>query len=291
MYYPLTEPFLKCQKKEIARWIASFIEPTALVSIPHLVKCIENKFNRDSAKTRKSYFLFCEFCRQTGVLSVGMPKKPFICVFCGEASPIDSFNINISRAEKLLALASKLEVDQETKSLLLEQAIVIIVTSLEILFRKTYAVIMDCKHVTYGQSILNSIYNDTRNEFLNFGVTNSKFKRDVGINLKSSIGETNFKLFSSIYSKRHVVIHNASIIDSEYINQTGCDENLLKKRVPLTIPEVKHLISNLNILVNLISPVLNASIINLIENMILINPAMNSFRNKEEQNPALMGKK
>jgi len=284
MYYLLTATFLRSRSKQFVKWLASLKSSPLQKSTSDLIKKILTNFAPDI--NRKAYFFFCEFCRQTGLLvSIGVPGGPVFCVSCGEASPIDSFRVNISRANRLVVLASNAELDSETKSLLLEQAVVMIVTSLEILFRKTYAIIQDSKHVIYGESILTNIYNETRNEFLNFGVTNVKFKRDMGINIKSEIGDANFRLFSSVYSKRHIIIHNASTIDNEYIDQTGCSKNMLKKRVPLTISEVENVISKLDLLLDILNPLLGISILNLIESRILISPRIKTAKAKKEKIP------
>ena len=117
----------------------------------------------------------------------------------------------------------------------------------------------------YGESIFQNIYSDTRNKFLNFGVTCSKFKKDLGIDLKSTIGQSAFRTLSNTYYKRHVIVHNASIIDKEYISQTGCDEKLLKERLPIKFEDLKDVISTTESPARLIEDKLREAIISLIE--------------------------
>ena len=129
----------------------------------------------------------------------------------------------------------------DAKSILLEQSLVTIITSFEVFLRDTYSLILDHKHVIFGESIYNRIYDSTRNEFLNLGSANAKFKKETGLNLKEGLGQANYSFLSRMYSARHIIVHNCSIKDRDYLNQTGDDPEHLHKRLTVTNQDVNQL--------------------------------------------------
>jgi hypothetical protein len=194
-----------------------------------------------------SYLSICEYCRASYVL--GTPSKitasPLFCVSCGKTSPNRAFQHNLGRTSLLIAIASKMKkkLEMPSKSVLLEQALVTTITSFEILLRDVYSLILDHRHVIYGESIYSRIYDSTRNEFLGLGAANSKFKREVGLNIKARLGHSNYAFLSRMYSARHIIVHNCSIIDKDFISQTGADPKFLKKRLSITLSDLRKLLS------------------------------------------------
>ncbi len=117
------------------------------------------------------------------------------------------------------------------------------ITSFEILLRDVYSLIVDHRHVIYGESIYSRIYDSTRNEFLGLGAANSKFKREVGLNIKARLGQTNYAFLSRLYSARHIIVHNCSVIDKDYISQTGADPKNLNTKLLITLKDLRKLLS------------------------------------------------
>jgi hypothetical protein len=115
------------------------------------------------------------------------------------------------------------------------------------------------------------VYSDTRNEFLNFGVTCGKFKRDLRIDLKSTMDPDSFRAVSNAYFKRHVIVHNASSIDTDYITQTGSDESLLKKRVPVAVHDIRHVIEKAQVPIGLLDAELQKAVLGLVEKRFAIS--------------------
>jgi hypothetical protein len=193
------------------------------------------------------YLAVCEYCRKT--YFVGVPAKaggyPVYCVSCGRTSPNRTFQRNVERTALLISLASKMKKKEESgsRNILLEQAVVTVITSLEVLMRDVYSLILDHEHVIYGESIYPRIYASTRNEFLGLGSANTKLKRDISLNLKEKLGQANYSYLSKMFSARHIIVHNCSIKDKDYVSQTGDDPKNVNQKLSLTMQDVKKLMS------------------------------------------------
>ena len=190
------------------------------------------------------YLAICEYCRVSHVLVElnGRAGEPLYCMSCARTSPQRAFQRNLERTDLLISLSSKMRTaDNEAKSILLEQSVVTIITSFEVFLRDIYSLILDHKHVVFGESIYQRIYDSTRNEFLNLGAANARFKKEVGVNLKEELGQANYSFLSSMYSARHIIVHNCSIKDKDYLNQTGDDFQNLNKKLDVTTEDVHQL--------------------------------------------------
>lgn len=199
-------------------------------------------------KATTAILLTCEFCRAIGFLSVSEklnPKNAKYCVICGRLSSYNVFLENIERTKKLLKLASKMitKAEYDDKSILLEQSIVSLATSAEVLLRESYSIIIDLKHVVFGKSIYKTIYKDSKNDFTNIGVAASKFKKTCGLDLKNSLNEEKYQTIRKIYSIRHAIVHNSGIKDSEYISQTNGNKAEIGSRISLKVSEVRKSIN------------------------------------------------
>jgi hypothetical protein len=72
------------------------------------------------------------------------------------------------------------------------------------------------------------------------GTATFQIKKIASFNLKNEIAEGRYKFLSRMYSSRHIIIHNSSIKDKEFINQTNGIGEDLGKPLKLTIPEVRR---------------------------------------------------
>jgi hypothetical protein len=193
------------------------------------------------------YLSVCEYCRADYVL--GTPTEiatiPVYCVSCGRTSPYKAFQSNLERTALLISIASKMKKGREkvSKAILLEQALVTVITSFEVLLRDIYSLVLDHKHVIFGESIYPRIYDSTRNEFLGLGSANSKFKKEVGLNIKEKLGQVNYSFLSKMYSARHIIVHNCSIKDKDYISQTGEAPQNLNQKLSVSMKDLKKIMS------------------------------------------------
>lgn len=268
MFFKLTDDFIKDRDFRFKEILISknFYERIKL----------RNAHKELSKHNFEDYFLFCEFCRKSSLFGCADKngKKnsgPIYCPYCGETSPIYTFHKKIKNIQKIIHHC-QLITNTNLIEIFLEQIIVLIVTGLEIFFRKTYAILQDQKHIIYGESILNKIYAETRNEFLNFGVTCKKFKKDFKIDIKLFINNTNdFQKMCSVYFKRHIIVHNAGIIDIDYISQTGCKNSFLGSHISISMDEIKEIIIISTKIIEMMEKYLNKSILKLIDNRLTLN--------------------
>jgi hypothetical protein len=213
----------KLRKKELVEHILSKITPT------------------HKSRTLNPYLLACEYCGVSFTFSAS--GIPIYCSSCGKTSPYLAFERNLQRTQLLMAMASKsrkLE-ESESRAILLEQALVTTITSFEVLLREVYSLIVDHRHVIVGETIYPRIYNSTRNEFLGLGSANAKFKKDLGFNLKQKLGPANYSFLSNMFSARHIIVHNCSIKDTNYLSQTGEPAANLNTKLSVTVPELTRL--------------------------------------------------
>ena len=141
-----------------------------------------------------------------------------------------------------MSLASASSSARETRDTLLQQALVTTVTSLEVLMRELYSIIIDHEHVIYGKSVYRRFYDSTRNQFLGVGSANDKLKRDAGFNLKEELGQADYSYLSKMFSSRHIIVHNCSVKDRDYIGQTNEDHNNMNEPLVLTMSDLQKLI-------------------------------------------------
>jgi hypothetical protein len=199
----------------------------------------------DKLNKCKAWFLICPFCRKHANLKVRdtRPMNPKFCVMCGRTTPYNAFCCSLSKTEELIILASKMNQknEKETKTILLEQCVVAIITGIEVLMREAYSIAYDHKHVVMGNSVYEDTYTRTRNEFLNLGSANRWLIKILELDLRKIIKEDAFKFLSRMYSARHIIVHNSSIKDREFISQTGDPETELKKHLQLNVHELRKL--------------------------------------------------
>lgn len=194
-----------------------------------------------------AWILICPYCRADGTLATPQKYKvtPRFCVHCGRTSAFAAFEGNLKKTNQLSVLASKMnrKEERETKDVLLEQALVIVITGLEVLMREVYSLIYDHKHVILGQSIFDDVYSRSRNEFLNLGSAARRLRQVTSLGIKDTLSKDRYTFLSRMYSARHIIIHNCSIKDRDFLSQTGDPNSELRKPLRLKIPDIHKLIS------------------------------------------------
>lgn len=248
MYVRITKSYLQNRPQDHLQQMARGTPNAAKLSKNALVaKLLSEASNGGKFGTVNSYISICEYCRVTYVLATAskITATPLFCVSCGKTSPNRAFQHNLERTSLLIAIASRMKKKKEkpSQAVLLEQALVTTITSFEILLRDVYSLIVDHRHVIYGESIYSRIYDSTRNEFLGLGAASSKFKREVGLNIKARLGQSNYAFLSRMYSARHIIVHNCSVIDKDYISQTGEDPKSLNTKLFITLKDLRKLLS------------------------------------------------
>jgi len=246
MYFKITKSFLKSYSKEHIISSFSVSSDSKKKSKKRLIDEIIQKDSSHPELGPLSAWLFiCPFCRAEGKLSAPRAttkREPTHCVVCGKTSPLHSLLKNLQNTEALLSLASKmnLKAERNVKSALTEQGLVTVITGLEVFMRQTYSLIYDLHHVVFGKSLYFDVYPKTRSDFLNLGAATNQIRKEASFNLRKEITLGRYKFLSDMYSARHIIVHNSSIKDKEYINQTDATEGDLGKQLKLTIPEVRR---------------------------------------------------
>jgi len=248
MYIRLTRSYLMSKKKDVIQVMfaipSRFHRHNKTKLINEILSCLRKD---EDLKKCNPYVCICEYCRERRFLGIPRTTKsePRFCMCCGKSSPSVTFHSNLRRAEELIKLGAKmiLKKEQFIKRTLLEQSLVALMASFEIFVREVYSLTIDFSHVVYGQSIYDRVYSDTRNQFLNLGNVNKHLKKDASINLKRELTEDSYKFLSKMYSARHIILHNCSAKDKDYISQTGEDIKELNKELELKVLDLRRLIS------------------------------------------------
>lgn len=271
MYFDITKAFLSARTKRFL--LHTFIHKK---TVSHLNKkeIIDRVFKQLTPKIKNkptvAMLSMCEFCRT--IIFVAVPKEVGTsgvkyCIKCGRMSSQKVFRNNIERSKKLLNLASKMNTKKEKddKAILIEQTVVSLATSAEVLLRESYSVIIDFRHVIFGKSIYETTYKNSKNDFTNIGISSSNFKKMCNLNLKTKIGDDRFTKIRLLYSIRHAIVHNNAIKDAEFISQTNGQQADIRKKIKLTVTNVRKFISALNTLGILINLTLKDAIIDHLE--------------------------
>jgi uncharacterized protein YbaR (Trm112 family) len=248
MYFKINNTFLTKRTKEDLLWLFRDFGLTKAMPKTQMVRQIlKASTHIKNIGPCDSWIIVCPYCRtQLFVASSKKePMNPRFCAGCGKASPLHAFEANLGKTSQLVILSSKMnrKEEKDTKNVLLEQALVTVITGLEVLMREVYSLIYDHRHVVIGRSIFYDIYSRTRNEFLNLGSASKWLRKVSDLNLKKEISEGDYKFLSRAFSARHIVVHNCSVKDKDFLSQTGEPDTELNKPLKLNVKYLRKLIS------------------------------------------------
>jgi hypothetical protein len=269
MYFIITKSFLNSHSKEFLITAFNLTKNSIHKTKKELVDKIYSESTQNSPKRGNtiSALSLCEYCRNIKVLKhpARNGKNRFnYCTQCGRMSPNKVFLKNIERTTSLIRLASKMinKNEKSDKAILLEQSIVSLATSVEILLRETYSLIYDLKHVIIGESIYSNIYAETKNDFTNLGFAVNRFKKLCNVNLKNELQDRHYKLLTGLFAKRHCIVHNNGVKDSEYVSQMAEDKVEIGKELKLTVVQNRKFFTALNQLKYVLEKKLSEYILN-----------------------------
>lgn len=207
-----------------------------------LVTTILNRFSKSTQRGMQPWGMICCFCRKEVYFAgTGIPRY---CPGCGRTSPKLAHEAQLERATQLVALASQNIKDKQRqiKDVLHEQAVVVVITGLEVLMREVYSLVYDHQHVAIGNSIYEDTYARTRSEFLNLGMTSRGLRKVTSLNIKRILPANDYKFLSRMYSARHIIVHNSSSKDRDFLSQTGDPESELGHSLVLYNADLRRLI-------------------------------------------------
>lgn len=263
MYFKINKGFLQKNTKENLVYLFAGFGFSRNLSKKEIISHV---FSRLAHYNCNGWICFCPYCRN-GFLLVGAKRlggNPRFCMGCGKTSPLHAFDNNTEKTKQLLVLASKMNRKDErtTKDVLVQQALITVITGLEVLMREAYSLIYDHHHVVLGKSVFEDIYSRTRNEFLNLGSASRWLRKVTSLDIRRELTNTEYKFLSRMFSARHIIIHNCSIKDRDFLSQTGEPDSELNKPLQLKVPQVRKLISVSKKLVNKINEEMRQTILN-----------------------------
>lgn len=168
-------------------------------------------------------YRYCPKCKMDG-FTVCMGRKAAdemkYCVNCGEPNITYLYLEGIKKIAELIKLSQKLKQEESQLSLSLNQQLCVQLCSVyEVYLREFYADILNTKFVKAGTSLYDKFLSDCKNDFLNPGKTNDRFKKEININYKDVIGQEHYKALLLLSEYRNVIVHNNGICDTKFINQ------------------------------------------------------------------------
>ncbi len=242
MYFKLTRTFLEGRTKDDLVDMFGHLDISSKLTKTALVTEILNHFSKSTQLGMQPWGTICCFCRKEVYFAgTGLPRY---CPGCARTSPKLAHKAQLERATHLVALASQNMKDKQRqiKDVLLEQAVVVVITGLEVLMHEAYSLVYDHQHVTMGTSIYDDTYARTRSEFLNLGMASRGLRKLTSLNIKERLLANDYKFLSRMYSARHIIVHNASSKDRDFLSQTGDPESELGRPLLLCNADLRSLI-------------------------------------------------
>jgi hypothetical protein len=242
MYFKLTRKFLEGRTKDDLIDMFGRLDISSKLTKTALVTEILNHFSKSTQLGMQPWGMICCFCRREVYFAgTGLPRY---CPGCGRTSPKFAHEAQLERATHLVAFASQnmKNKQRQIKDVLLEQAVVVVITGLEVLMREVYALVYDHQHVAMGTSIYDDTYAKTRSEFLNLGMASRGLRKVTSLNIKERLPANDYKFLSRMYSARHIIVHNSSSKDRDFLSQTGDPESELGRPLMLYNADLRRLI-------------------------------------------------
>jgi len=246
-YFLVDDDFLNAVNSEFRKDLINDID----------IYVAESKMERDQCR---SYVILCPYCNNLARLTTGIHKNgdkevsPFVCAFCGEATPYHKIVYSIKKAQILYDLAvEKNQINKQNARVLLEQSIVVLATGIELYFKEIYILTMDLKYVKPEYSLHSKFNKDVKNDFLNVGIMVSKFKTDLNIDITKLLGHSNLTKLKNLMLMRNVIVHNNGNVDAPFLNNIPKDEKNkydVGKPVPITERDIAEFISTTGIILD-----------------------------------------
>lgn len=197
-----------------------------------------NEYTKEFKEKRFHFHFHCPSCNAKAFLSTGL-KMPNNCALCGFSSPHYQIETTIKKIDILIKISEK-ESDEIVKRILLEQAIVISATGIEIFLRHIYATILNLRYIQRNKNLYNRFYEDSRNSFINIGQALKTFKKDLNVDIKKYLKDNTKKTLNILMLKRNVIIHNSGYIDQIFLNQSGLKKSKGFKIISISLPEIRN---------------------------------------------------
>ena len=112
---------------------------------------------------------------------------------------------------------------------------------------------MNLKFIKSEYSLFPKFYKDAKNDFLNMGKLNNKFKDELKIDMKSLFGENTLRELNIIMLKRHAIVHNNGFADKTFIEQSGIACGC-GSEIPICSEEIEKCLSTVESIIEKLKP-------------------------------------
>ncbi len=159
------------------------------------------------------------------------------CPDCGAHNSLQILNKNLELVEKLLAVADTQE--QNVAQHLIENALEDCVSAFDGFGRETCRVFAS-KATTPKKAA--GIH------FQNIVGARDRVQDQFGVDFAGKTASADWTHILIAFQKRHLLAHNMGVVDGDYLSATGESHMLLGRKVSVTGPEVRELVSRLQVL-------------------------------------------
>lgn len=194
--------------------------------------------NRDISKLIKCdihdivfvhYYHYCPYCKEQLLLTMGYPKKsdhPELkyCTKCGESNPYEKAINSLNRMSSLINLYKQIKDVKkykfESKTALLHQGVIALVTCLEVFLRDVYTSSLNMKYIKSDESLIERFFKEAKNDFLNLGKTRARFKSELDYDITEKMDKSKLDDLNLLFLYRNVLVHNNGIVDKSFSSQS-----------------------------------------------------------------------
>lgn len=186
---------------------------------------IENYFSRTKNAKYKFAFFYCAHCNENGIVPCPFYGQAInemkYCVSCGEPHIMVRFNDGYEKILRLILLSKVIAPEQNTKVCcdLNQQIIVLLLSTIEIYLRDFYITVLNMRYIKNGRTLNDRFKKDCKNDFQNADRANDRFKKELGINLRHTVGNEYYQLFKEFSAYRNVIVHNNGVCDRSFITK------------------------------------------------------------------------
>ena len=207
---------------------------------------IEDYFKSTHVKY-KFVYTYCPKCKESGIILFPFKKNGLgdlkYCASCGEGNISYRFQTGWQKVDAMLAVSELVQNIKFSKASrdLNQQILTLIVSVLEVYLRDCYAGILNTRFVAHNNTLFDKFVRDCKNDFLNPGKANERYKKEISLDLMQLLGNIDYKKWVELAEYRNVIIHNNGLCDAKFIS-TGIGSYKLHDTITLSQNEIKDYI-------------------------------------------------
>lgn len=183
---------------------------------------MEHYFSSSHVKY-KFVYTYCPKCKKSGILLFPFKKSGLsdlkYCAHCGESNISHRFSTGLEKIEAMISVSELLTGLKYKKAArdVNQQIATLIISVFEVYLRDCYAGILNTKYVNEHNTLFEKFIKECKNDFLNPGKANERFKKELKIDFKNGVGKDTFKKLVELAEYRNVIVHNNGICDKKFL--------------------------------------------------------------------------